>query len=104
MPAGLRLKGGVIFYSAMGFAVKSGSNTGEPIGGFLTLVGAEPAGAGKVVAEFAEADDCCSKLTAVMLDPHPAGNLGFLGGATDLPVAVGCLSSPMVGMADDTVA
>ena len=88
----------------MGFAVKSGSNTGEPIGGFLTLVGAEPAGAGKVVAEFAEADDCCSKLTAVMLDPHPAGNLGFLCGAVDPPVTVGDLSSPMVGAADDTVA
>lgn len=94
----------LFYYSAMGFAVKIASSTEEPIGGFLTLVGAEPAGAGKVAAKLAEADDGCGKLTAVMLDPHPAGNLGFLGGAVDPPVAVGDLSSPMVGAANDTVA
>ena len=88
----------------MVFAVKIGLSTRETIGGFITLVGAEPTGAGKIVTELAEADDGCGKLTAVMLDPHPAWNLGFLGGAVDPPVAVGNLSPPMIGAANDTVA
>ena len=56
------------------------------------------------MAKFFKADDSCGEFASMLLDPHPAGNLGFLGGAVDPPVAVCDFGSPVVGAADNAFA